>query len=463
MSVYERYHIQAEPAPNRAGHPNRFVVRVDRAKLFALLVRELIRYRGDLKVVLSRPCIYGVFSGPVGGMLPRPHMCVGCLRCTVQYPDMVRVLPNPSRSGWGESSLSADGIDTILYEASTGRVPVRGAGYRGLFGGPGWDGMWTDMSEIVRPTRDGIHGREFISTSVDLGARPDFLEFDDRGAVRGSAPCVVRLPIPFLFEAMPASIESTQLYRTLAAAAARLKSIAIVPLPYANDNILAPAPHVAPLVGTTEIDSAIGRSSAPRMAELDKWDAEAYTRLSRAWPGAVLAVRSSSVSEVGALAERGIPLVHLAADYGGRFDGRFIGEALRAVHDDLVNLRMRERLTLIVSGGIHAAEHVPKALICGADAVAIDLPLAAALQAEAVGPVTSRERAGLRLAPFPSSWGVQRVVNLIGSWRDQLLEVMGAMGLREVRRLRGEIGRAMFADELEREAFAGIEGFGVES
>jgi hypothetical protein len=36
---------------------------------------------------------------------------------------------------------------------------------------------------------------------------------------------------------------------------------------------------------------------------------------------------------------------------------------------------------------------------------------------------------------------------------------MGAMGLREVRRLRGETGRAMFQNELEREAFAGIEGY----
>jgi hypothetical protein len=40
-----------------------------------------------------------------------------------------------------------------------------------------------------------------------------------------------------------------------------------------------------------------------------------------------------------------------------------------------------------------------------------------------------------------------------------LLEIMGAMGLREVRRLRGETGRAMFQNELEREAFAGIEGY----
>ncbi len=33
------------------------------------------------------------------------------------------------------------------------------------------------------------------------------------------------------------------------------------------------------------------------------------------------------------------------------------------------------------------------------------------------------------------------------------------MGIREVRRLRGEVGRAMFSDEIEKEAFAGIAGF----
>jgi len=54
---------------------------------------------------------------------------------------------------------------------------------------------------------------------------------------------------------------------------------------------------------------------------------------------------------------------------------------------------------------------------------------------------------------------VQRVKNLLGSWRDQLLEVLGAMGLREVRRLRGEMGRAMFQRDLEEEAFAEIEGY----
>ncbi|MBC7250706.1 MAG: hypothetical protein H5T62_10530, partial [Anaerolineae bacterium] len=38
----------------------------------------------------------------------------------------------------------------------------------------------------------------------------------------------------------------------------------------------------------------------------------------------------------------------------------------------------------------------------------------------------------------------------MASWRDQLLEVLGAMGMREVRRLRGELGRTIFYEEEER-------------
>jgi hypothetical protein len=39
----------------------------------------------------------------------------------------------------------------------------------------------------------------------------------------------------------------------------------------------------------------------------------------------------------------------------------------------------------------------------------------------------------------------------MAAWRDQLLEVLGAMGMREVRRLRGELGRTIFQDTEEAE------------
>ena len=98
-----------------------------------------------------------------------------------------------------------------------------------------------------------------------------------------------------------------------------------------------------------------------------------------------------------------------------------------------------EILTLIGSGGIILAEHMPKAIICGLDAVALDAALMVALQAHFNGEYLDRETAALSFPPrLNTAWGVQRVKNLAAAWRDQLLEILGAMGLREVRRLRGE-------------------------
>jgi glutamate synthase domain-containing protein 2 len=47
-------------------------------------------------------------------------------------------------------------------------------------------------------------------------------------------------------------------------------------------------------------------------------------------------------------------------------------------------------------------------------------------------------------AEIDADWGAQRLINLMNGWRDQLLEALGAMGLREIRRLRGEIGRTIW-------------------
>ncbi len=46
----------------------------------------------------------------------------------------------------------------------------------------------------------------------------------------------------------------------------------------------------------------------------------------------------------------------------------------------------------------------------------------------------------------------------MGSWHSQLLEMLGAMGIREARRLRGEVGRCMFFEDLEKAAFGRIFG-----
>jgi len=63
---------------------------------------------------------------------------VGCLRCTVQYPEVVQIHRNPAWDRLGDSPLTPEAANTILYEARTSRVPVRGAGYQGSLRGEGY-------------------------------------------------------------------------------------------------------------------------------------------------------------------------------------------------------------------------------------------------------------------------------------------------------------------------------------
>jgi len=452
---YERYRIPTAPAPNVASHPSRFKVRVNRIQLARLLLRELIRYRGDLPLVLSRPCVYGVFSGPVGGFLPREQLCVGCLRCTVEHPQVVQILPNPSHAKLGDSFFDSDKVATVLYEAATGRVPVRGAGYGGGFGGSGWDGMWTDMSEIVRPTRDGIHGRETISTAVDIGRIPRALEFDPAGNLIQPLPPLVSLPVPILFDWMPDLAQETTALRALRSAAGTLQTLMLEPLNLASEQEGASAPLVSP----AEVDRLVEVGRRYPLIELDGWNSSAYQRLRSELPDSVVAIRLPLGQSPLDLAAHGVGVFHLAADYHGQGSDQFALPAIRATHDQLVRAGLREQVTLIGSGGITAAEHVPKAIIAGLDAVALDTALLVACQARIVGEWRRPGDGGLQMPAFDANWGAQRIVNLMASWRDQLLEVLGAMGLRELRRLRGEMGRAMFQADLELEAFAGIEGF----
>jgi glutamate synthase domain-containing protein 2 len=128
-------------------------------------------------------------------------------------------------------------------------------------------------------------------------------------------------------------------------------------------------------------------------------------------------------------------------------------DLIRRCHQQLVQDRLRDTVTLLVSGGIALAEHVAKAIICGADAVIADLPLLLALECR----LCRQCRQGpcpVQLDQLSTRRGAQRLVNLVGAWNNQLLEIMGAMGMREVRRLRGEVGRAMFLEDLEKEIFA---------
>jgi glutamate synthase domain-containing protein 2 len=99
-----------------------------------------------------------------------------------------------------------------------------------------------------------------------------------------------------------------------------------------------------------------------------------------------------------------------------------------------------------------------KAIICGADLVTINLPLLIALECRLCASCEPGQPCPAGLETLDPDFAVGRMTNLIAAWHDQLIEVMGAMGMREVRRLRGDVGRAMFFEQLEEETFGKLYG-----
>lgn len=460
---YTRYHIHTASAPDIDKWPSRFTVKVDRVKLASYLIGEFLEHGIKRKeVVLSRPCLYGVFSGPIGGFSPRPQHCVGCLRCTTENPGMISVLHNPERQALGDSYFTSDYVNAISYESQDGMIPVRGAGYRGKFGGQGWDGMWTDMSEIVRPTRDGIHGREFISTVVDLGFRPNYLVFDESGKPVGNTPKVITIPIPILFDAPQATTADNLVAQITTGAAEELETFAVLPI----ERILSESIQTAaaiPRVNENNFQKLQQLPFAPRMIEIDGFDVDTLKYVQQEFSGAIVVLRTPypEAEQLLQYVAAGIHTFHLVADFHGiGRDGKFALDLIREAHGALVEAGIRQETTLIGSGGMIAAEHIPKAIICGLDAIALDTPLLVAMQAKFSGECQNRDTSKFILpTKLTIEWGTKRLLNLAAAWRDQLLEISGAMGIREIRRMRGEMGRAMFMKNLEADAFAGVFGY----
>jgi hypothetical protein len=348
-------------------------------------------------------------------------------------------------------------------------VPVSGAGYRGPFVAPGFDAMWTDMSEIVRPTRDGIHGREYINTSIELSRRVTRLAFDRDMTLTSQVPPILEIPLPLMFQ-LPESLVINEPVLLSAAKAARVTGTLMLVRPQDGAGALADfAEHLVPCLTADEVPAHAELIRSSRALELaDAPGIEMGIEAVRAIrPDATVMIGipldDRAAARVVELVDSGADTLHFYADDHGNEVGtvspRFLKEMIREAHLALVQAHARQRINLVFSGGIAMAEHMAKAIICGADGVTADIALLLALECRLCGRCGKGLSCPVKLdEPFDTDWGSRRIVNLIAAWHSQLIELMGAMGIREARRLRGEVGRSMWFEDLEREHFGPIFG-----
>jgi ferredoxin len=396
------------------------------------------------------------------GFLDYIYQCKGCLQCVQNCTkNLLSRAVNPEYLLLGDDYFTPDIILSTWFQAETGRIPVSGSGYGGRFSGTGFDAMWTDMSEIVRPTRDGIHGREYINTGVDIGKRLNHLAFDGP-RLASQPPPRLESPMPILFNVLPERFQRGEVLNSLIAACEKMGTFAIV----RADDIPAGERGSKRIIPLGEAGKAAEFTGSPLIIIPDEKDVlGARDGLKAANKNRIVAVRLQATpaarERVIELVENGIEAIQLQFSLNGLEDGpepRHMRDVLRDVHTALVKRGLRDEVTVIAGSGIALAEHVVKALICGADLVAIDLPLVVALECRLCGECERGERCQIELERVTVDYGSARIVNLMCAWRNQMLEMLGAMGIREARRLRGEVGRAMFFDDLERETFGPLFG-----
>jgi ferredoxin len=396
-------------------------------------------------------------------------VCRNCFRCIQECPrGALEKSIDKDFSNIGGAFWTPDMLISLWKQGEDGKVPVSGAGYRGPFTGTGFDSMWTDMSEIVRPTRDGIHGREYISTAVDLGRKLNHLIFDSEGKLVTNVPDTVDLPIPILFD-IPEYNLSSNVKEALVKAAVEIKTCIIMPAFEITPDVMKYSSNIIPCVRHKEIDTHQDVIEKARIVAIE-YSHDVLSNFSglmekiKKFNQALTIIRVPAVNGVedivARLAHSGAEIIHIVADYRGQYlngsvgtEGHLLKDIIRAVHLRMVEEGIRDEITLIASGGIAMAEHVPKAMLCGADLTAIDIPLMVA-----IGVRVYEEPEKLLI--FPEGLDkisvpvlTQRIINLMGAWHSQILEVMGAMGIREARRLRGESGRAIFFEEIDKETF----------
>ncbi len=453
----KKYHIHAHPTPNR----------------FPAIGRSGIVDWGEgcLKCAkcVKTECVYGVYKGRkfstdiLGDTID--ELCKSCFRCVQGCPKrLIHKTINPEWEALGDELYTPETIAITWAQAETGAIPVSGAGYGGKFSGPGFDSMWTDMSEIVRPTRDGIHGREYISTVVEIGRKPFKLRFSGDGELLTKLPASVRLPIPIVFDMYPFGDLSDNVWRVTALAASRLQTIMFAP----HDEALKLDEFkdtVVPIFHSSRIES-LSVTKPYRMVEFfDEPSAlDSLKKLKAENPDQIVSIRMAALSDreqikrVLGYCEAGVDLIHYVADERGYEpgvdDGLHVKDVIKEVHKALIRSTFRDEVGFMISGGVAMAEHVIKAILCGANMVAIDVPLLVAMECRVCRNCRDGGDCPVDIANIDVTYGADRMVNLIGAWHNQLLEMMGAMGIREARRLRGEQGRVMFRENLESDTFA---------
>jgi len=464
--------------------------------------------RDETRCIQCRVCVnqcsfdVNYYDDEDGVVRSREENCVACHRCAAFCPTRaLTITRNPldyhENQNWGRED-----IEDVWRQAETGGMLLTGMGndkgYR-IY----WDHLLLNASQVTNPSIDPL--REPMELTTYLGRKPDQLKFSaDSMRLDTDIPPQVRIDVPVMFSAMSYGAVSLNVHESLARAATEAGTLwntgegGLHPslYKYGDNTIVQVASgrfgvHQRYLEAARVVEIKIGQGAKPGIgghlpgekvsAEVasarmipqgtdalspcphhDIYSIEDLAQLIYALKEATdyskpISVKIAAVHNSAAIASgmvrAGADIIVLDGLRGAT------GAAPKVIRDNVgipielalasVDTRLREegirnRASLVVSGGIRNSADVAKAIALGADAVNIGTAALVALGCHvcqqchtgkcAWGICTTDLALTRRINP---DIGARRLANLLRGWSLEIEDMLGGMGINALESLRG--------------------------
>jgi glutamate synthase domain-containing protein 2 len=431
----------------------------------------------------------------------REENCVGCHRCVTFCPTHALTIRKNPLEYRGNYNWQPEVIEDIYKQAETGGVLLTGMGNDKGFR-IYWDHLVLNASQVTNPSIDPL--REPMELVTYLGCKPDSVEIDASGRLLTKMPPQVRLDVPVMFGAMSYGAVSLNVNESLARAATEAGTLWNTGEGGLHRSLYKYGDHTTVQVASGRfgvhqeyldvarmVEIKIGQGAKPGIgghlpgekvsAEVSKtrmipqgtdalspapqhdiYSIEDLAQLVYALKEATnytkpISVKIAAVHNSAAIASgmvrAGADVIVLDGLRGGTGAapkiirdnvGIPIELALASVDTRLRQEGIRNRASVVVSGGIRNSGDVAKAIALGADAVYIGTAALVALGCAlcqqchtgkcAWGITTSDLNLMKRLNP---EIGARRLANLLRGWSLEIKEILGGLGVNALESLRG--------------------------